>query len=190
MNIFPKENYILLQVLLIAEKIYNFVPMLKKPITKNSDILTIIKKMANQYKNFNFILQNFSELENLLQKIIDILIDDNKEKSIKEIENLINKEFSYEILFEFFNKNLLEINYNVNSNEIDLIFKHSCLLFNESLKENISDIHYILRTEDFINNLNSNLYQNSLKYNDEKDLPNVIKFPPEEKIFINNFYLN
>jgi hypothetical protein len=182
LNIFPKDNYILIQVLLIAEKIYNFVPMLKKPIMKNSDILSIIHKMRNEYKNFNFILQNFSELENLLQKIIDILIDDDKEKSIKEIENLINSELSYEILFDFLNKNLLEINYNVSSNEIDLIIKHSCLLFSEGLKENISDIHFILRNQDFIDDVNYNLYQNSFKFNDEKDLPNVIKFPPQEKL--------
>ncbi len=124
-------------------------------------------------------------MKSSLEKILETLLIDEKSIIIDTIENILKSNFSSEIIFEFLNKKLLEINFRVSFNELDTIFKHSCLILNEGLKLKNPQINYISREKNFIDNLNKCIYNNPIKVVSENDLPNRIIYPPNLESYIN-----
>ena len=169
----------------ICESIYNFIPLLKKTVSKNSDVLIIIRKFRNDYKNYDSILQNFTELNITLEKIVNIL-DNDKIVAIFLIEEILLKYFNPEIIFENLNKIILESEYTVNFSELDIIYKHSCLVFSEGLKNKNQEINYLLRNEGLINKINKLQYNNPIKYGVKSDLPNQIEYADNISDILNN----
>lgn len=183
---FPKNNSECIQLINICELIYNFIPLLRKSFSRPSDVLFQIKKLNEENYNFHIIQETFGELKSILDEIVHSLLLNEKNEIIKAIEITLSKYLSPETIFEYINKQTLEINYRVNLNELDTIFKHSCTLFHEGIKSKTSEINFILREENFINQLNKKIYRHALKYTDQEDLPNNIKYPPFIAGLLNN----
>jgi len=158
------------------------VNILKKPFSKDADILYSMQSIKTNYLQFKKILENFNNMKIAIENILESLLIDNKLEMIQKIEEIIKTNLSAENIFEFLNKEILEYNFKVSFNEIDMIYKHSCFILNEGLKTKNQDINYILREDDFISNLNENIYCNPIDVTSEHDLPNRILYPPDLEI--------
>jgi hypothetical protein len=167
-----------IDVVNICEAIYNFVNILKKKYSKSSDILYAIKAIKSNNQNFFDIYENFLDLKICLEKILEALLINDKKEIIFRIEQILNLYLSADNVFEFLNKHILETNFRVGYNELDIIFKHTCLIFKEGLKNKNQNINFILREENLINNLNRKIFENPIQVVPENDLPNRIIYPP------------
>lgn len=183
---FTNDNSYSIEIITICESVYNFINILKKPFSKSSDILYSIKNIKLNNKYFFDIYDNFSELKLSLENILEALLIDHKQELIVKIEHILKIYLSPENIFEFLNKNILEANFRVGFNELDIIFKHSCVILNEGLKNKLQDVNFIIREENFINNLNKKIIKNPIKIIPENDLPNRIAYPPNIESLIDN----
>ncbi len=183
---FTNDNSYSIEVINICESVYNFVNILEKPFSKNSDILYSIKNIKSQNKYFFNIYENFSDLKIGLEKILEVLLINDKQEINNKIEQILRIHLSSENIFEFLNKNILEANFRVGYNELDIIFKHSCVILNEGLKNKNQDINFIIREENLINNFNRKIFRNPIQSVSLNDLPNRIFYPHYNESLINN----
>lgn len=175
---FTIDNSYSIELISICETIYDFINILNKPFSKNYDILFAIKNLKSKNSNYNEIYENFPDLKICLEKILEVILIDDKKQLTCNLEHIITYYLSPEIIFEFLNKKILETNFRVGFNELDVIFKHTCVILKEGLKNKNQNINFVLREENFINKLNQKIIENPMDMLSDDDFPNRIIYPP------------